>query len=80
MLKEIDQFVYGHFDVAQYGAQQARAQRFAGVYRDCGRSAIRVFQKNMAAARPIHNEAAFFESTNYLSSLGTGEPSHTEIC
>jgi len=32
------------------------------------------------ATRPIDNKAVFFESTNYLSSLGAGKPGHTEIC
>src|SRR6266851_10494843 len=33
-LKEIDHFVHGHFNVAQYGTQQAGTKRFAGVNGD----------------------------------------------
>jgi hypothetical protein len=77
LLEEFDQFVYGHFNVAQYGAQQARTQDFAGVNGDSGGSAVRVFEKDMAAARPIDYKAAFFERADYFSSLGAGKTCHT---
>jgi len=47
---------------------------------DSGRSTVRVFEKNMAAALAIDNEAAFLEGANYLSSLGAGKTRQTEIC
>ena len=79
-LEEFDQFIHGHFNVAQYGAQQAGTKRFAGMHGDSGGSAVRVFEKDMAAARPIDNKAAFLEGTDYLSSLGAGKTGHTVIC
>src|SRR6266851_5700193 len=79
-LEQPDQFVHGHFDVPEDGTQQARTERFAGVHRDSGRSAVRMLEKNMTAARPNDREADFFEGADNLSSLGAGEPRHTEIC
>ncbi len=76
-LEEIDQFVHGHFNVAQYSAQQAGTQRLARVHGDSGGSAVRVLEKDMAAACPINNKAAFFQGAGYLSSLGAGKTSHT---
>jgi hypothetical protein len=77
LLEEIDQFVHGHFNVAQDGTQQAGPQRFAGVNGDSSGSAVRVFEKDMATARPINNKAAFFEGADYFSSLGAGKTRHT---
>ncbi len=47
---------------------------------DGGPSAVWMFEKNMAAARPINSEAGVLEGADNLSSLGTGKPRHTEIC
>ena len=44
-LEQPDQFVHGHFDVPEDGTQQARTERFAGVHRDSGRSAVPVLEK-----------------------------------
>ena len=44
---------------------------------DSGGSAVRVFEKDMAAARPIDYKAAFFEGADYLSSLSPGKTRHT---
>ena len=77
LLEEFDQFVHGHFDVAQYGTQQAGTERFAGVRGDSGGSAVRVLEKDMAAAGSIDNKAAFFEGADHLSSLGAGKTCHT---
>ena len=57
LLEELDQLVHGHFNVAQDGTQQAGPQRFAGVNRDSGGSAVRVFEKDMATARTMDREA-----------------------
>jgi|SRR5260370_654619 len=79
-LEQIDQFIHGQFDVAEDGAQQARAERFARVYGDGSRPTVSVLEKNMTAAGPINRKAGLFKGADNLSSLGAGKTRHTQIC
>src|SRR5258708_29682196 len=58
-LEQIDQFIHGQFDVAQDGAQQARAGRFASVRGDSGLAAARGFERYLTTARPIDRGSGF---------------------
>ena len=66
LLEEFDQFVHGHFDVAQYGTQQAGTERFAGVHGHDGTSTIFAMKEMVAAFDPKNREALFPKCGNQV--------------
>jgi hypothetical protein len=79
-LKKVTELLDRELCIPENRTQQSWSNDFARMDRDGGRPAVGMFHEYVAAASPIGAKTSPFKSTDEFFALGTGQPSHTEIC
>ncbi len=67
--EELGEFLKCHVSIAEDCTEKTRADNFTGMNRYACRSAVRMFQENMAAADSVDLKSGLLESTNDLLAL-----------
>ena len=79
-LMQVRQLVNRKLNVTQDRSQQTWTDCLSGMYGNCRCPAVRMPEKDVTPAGPVHGKARSFEGADQFSSLEAWKARHTETC
>ena len=79
-LKQVRQLVNRKLNITQDCPQQTRTNRLTGMYGNSSCPAVRVTEKDVTPAGPVHGETCSFKGADEFFSLEAWKARRTETC